>query len=191
MMNYMYGYPMFSPYYVPIHNQGHVGNSYYMPAPNAYVNHSNQFAPHTNAYQNHPNQSIVDQGKKPFVVNIRQAAKQNSTFRTAIWSGKELQVTLMSIPVGGDVGLELHADNDQFLRIEEGQGLVQMGKQKDNLNFVRHVGPNDAIVVPTGEWHNLTNIGNTPLKLYSIYAPPHHPFGTIHRTQAEAEADEH
>lgn len=130
-------------------------------------------------------QHVRDQGKKPFVINIEKAAKRNRTFRTAIWTGKHLQVTLMSINVSEDIGLEVHPNTDQFLRIEEGKGLVQMGDRKNNLYFRRRVSEDDAIMVPAGMWHNVTNTGNEPLKLYSIYAPPEHPFGTVHRTKAD------
>lgn len=130
---------------------------------------------------------LNDHGKEPFVVNISQAARQNNTFRTAIWTGNNLQVTLMSINVGEDIGLEVHHDVDQFLRIEEGQGYVQMGEKRDHLNFVRHVYDDSAIMVPAGMWHNLTNTGTIPLKLYTIYAPPEHPFSTVHRTKTDAE----
>ncbi|WP_045515857.1 cupin domain-containing protein [Neobacillus niacini] len=133
---------------------------------------------------------LKDYGKKPFVVNIEEATKQNNTYRTALWTGSHLQVTLMSIDVGGDIGLEVHPDVDQFLRIEEGQGIVQMGDSKDNLTFRERVYDNYAIMVPAGTWHNVTNTGDKPLKLYSIYAPPNHPFGTVHRTKAEAMAAE-
>ncbi|WMJ20188.1 cupin domain-containing protein [Geobacillus kaustophilus] len=131
---------------------------------------------------------LKDYGGQPFVVNIEQAAKRNPNYRTAIWTGKHLQVTLMSIDVGGDIGLEVHPDVDQFIRIEQGQGLVQMGGRKDRLEFERNVSEDDAIMIPAGTWHNVTNIGHVPLKLYSIYAPPEHPFGTVHRTKAEAMA---
>jgi mannose-6-phosphate isomerase-like protein (cupin superfamily) len=127
-----------------------------------------------------------DYGGKPFVVDIEKVTKQNKTFRTAIWTGNKLQVTLMSIDVGDSIGLEIHPNTDQFLRIEEGQGLVQMGDRKDRLDYVRKVSDDYAIMVPAGKWHNLTNTGNKPLKLYSIYAPPEHPFGTVHRTKADA-----
>lgn len=133
----------------------------------------------------------ADHGKQPYVVDINRAAKQNDTYRTAIWTGEHLQVTLMSIRVNDDIGLEIHPDIDQFLRIEDGQGLVEMGKRKDNLDFVRRVNNNSAIMVPAGTWHNITNTGNTPLKLYAIYAPPEHPFGTVHPTKADAMAAEH
>lgn len=93
----------------------------------------------------------------------------------------------MTIPVGGDIGLEQHTENDQFLRIEEGQGLVQMGRNKDRPDTRQTVFDGYAVFVPVGTWHNITNIGNVPLKLYSIYAPPHHPHGTVHATKAIAE----
>ncbi|NQX69898.1 cupin domain-containing protein [Paenibacillus alba] len=133
---------------------------------------------------------LKDYGRTPFVVDINGATKQNNTFRTAIWTGKNLQVTVMSINVGEDIGLEVHPTTDQFLRIEEGQGVVRMGDTKDNLNFEKSVNDDYAIMVPAGKWHNIINTGNTPLKLYSIYAPPEHPFGTIHKTKADALAAE-
>jgi mannose-6-phosphate isomerase-like protein (cupin superfamily) len=133
---------------------------------------------------------LTDYGPQPFVVNINEATKQNNTYRTALWTGKHLQVTLMSIKVGEDIGLEVHPDVDQFLRIEQGQGIVQMGKNKNNLTFTRKVYDDFAIMIPAGTWHNVTNIGNVPLKLYSIYAPPNHPFGTVHVTKADALATE-
>ncbi|GAQ16365.1 cupin domain protein [Oceanobacillus picturae] len=136
------------------------------------------------------NMGFTDQGKQPFVINIEEAAERNRTFRTAIWTGNHLQVTLMSIGVGEDIGLEVHPDVDQFLRIEEGHGFVQIGDTKTNLNFEKRVSENSAIMVPAGKWHNLTNTGNKPLKLYTIYAPPEYPFGTVHQTKADATAAE-
>lgn len=131
-----------------------------------------------------------DYGGESYVVNIEDATKQNDTFRTAIWTGDHLQVTLMSIGVGEDIGLEVHPDVDQFLRIEEGKGLVQMGDTKNKFNYEKKVKDDYAIMVPAGKWHNLKNTGNKPLKLYSIYAPPEHPFGTVHKTKAEAMEEE-
>ncbi|ADZ84737.1 cupin domain-containing protein [Cellulosilyticum sp. ST5] len=142
--------------------------------------------------RNMPNstQVIKDYGPYPFVVNIEKVTKANDTFRTVLWTGDSLQLTLMSIPPGESIGLEIHNDVDQFLRIEDGTGLVMMGDQPNQLNFQQTVSASDAFVVPAGTWHNLLNIGSTPLKLYSIYAPPHHPFGTVHQTKADAEAAE-
>ncbi|MBM7703864.1 cupin domain-containing protein [Metabacillus iocasae] len=135
---------------------------------------------------------LKDYGKQPFVVDIEQATKQNRTFRTALWTGDHLQVTVMKINVGDDIGLEVHPNVDQFIRIEEGQGIVQMGDTKENLSFQQNVYDDYAIMVPAGKWHNVTNTGNKPLKLYTIYAPPEHPFGTVHKTKADAiAAEEH
>lgn len=137
-----------------------------------------------------PYKELKDYGPQPFVINIEDAAKRNNTFRTALWTGKHLQVTLMSIDVGEDIGLEIHPELDQFLRIEEGQGIVQMGKDKDRLDVQEQVADDDAIMVPAGTWHNVINTGYKPLKLYSIYAPPEHPHGTVHQTKAMAMAAE-
>ena len=136
------------------------------------------------------NPEIRDYGGKPLIVNIDRFTKLNQNYRTALWTGDHLQVTLMSIPVRGDIGLENHPDTDQFIRIESGHALVMMGNDKDNLNYRERVDGDYAVIVPAGTWHNIVNVGNTPLKLYSIYAPPHHPFGTVHKTKEDAEADE-
>lgn len=132
-----------------------------------------------------------DYGPEPFVINIDQPTKQNNTFRTALWTGNHLQLTLMSINVGEDIGFESHPNLDQFIRIEQGHGLVKMGKSRANLDFQARVSDGYAFIIPAGTWHNLINTGNIPLKLYSIYAPPQHPKGTVHRTKAEAIASEH
>jgi mannose-6-phosphate isomerase-like protein (cupin superfamily) len=133
---------------------------------------------------------LRDYGPNPFVVNIEEAAKQNNNFRLALWSGKHMQLTLMSINVGEDIGLEIHPDLDQFIRIEEGQGIVIMGDRKDRLDFQANVRDDFAFIIPAGKWHNLINTGNIPLKLYSIYAPPQHPPGTVHKTKLDALAAE-
>ncbi|NLT63505.1 MAG: cupin domain-containing protein [Clostridiales bacterium] len=141
---------------------------------------------------NHTDNIILkDYGPEPFVIDIEDATKQNRTFRTALWTGRHLQLTLMSIRPGEDIGLENHPHLDQFIRIEQGQGLVQMCSRKDNLTFQRRVSEDYAVIIPAGTWHNIINTGNRPLKLYSIYAPPEHPKGTVHRTKADAEAAEH
>ncbi|NMO95527.1 cupin domain-containing protein [Paenibacillus lemnae] len=133
---------------------------------------------------------IKDYGPNPFVVNIDEVTKLNHTYRTALWTGTYLQLTLMSLGAGEDIGLEMHPDVDQFIRIEQGQGIVQMGKSKENLDYVKNVADDYAIIIPAGTWHNLTNTGDVPLKLYSIYGPPNHPFGTVHVTKADAIAAE-
>jgi mannose-6-phosphate isomerase-like protein (cupin superfamily) len=154
-----------------------------------YYNWNNNYS-NTNENFYYRNRELKDYGPNPFVININRATQQNNTYRTALWTGTHLQVTLMSLNVGEDIGLEMHSNLDQFLRIEQGQGIVQMGKSKNSLSFKRNVYGDSAIVIPAGTWHNLTNTGNIPLKLYSIYAPPNHPFGTVHATKADALAEE-
>lgn len=134
---------------------------------------------------------LKDYGPNPFVVNIDKATKRNTNFRTALWTGENLQVTLMSINVGEDIGLETHPTVDQFIRIEEGQGIVLMGDDKNCLDYRERIYDNFAIMIPAGKWHNIINTGNKPLKLYSIYAPPAHPHGTIHKTKKDAESHNH
>lgn len=132
-----------------------------------------------------------DFGGNPLVINIEDYTLENETFRTAIWTGEYLQLTVMSIPVGGEVGLEVHHDIEQFLRVESGEAQVLMGDSKDNLDFVKNAADDDVVLVPAGKWHNLLNVGDTPLKLYSIYAKPEHKYGTVHMDKAESDADEH
>ena len=133
---------------------------------------------------------IIDNGPAPFVVNIETATIENTNYRTTMWTGNNLQLTLMSIDPGHDIGLEVHDTHDQFLRIEQGLATVSMGPNKDQLQTWQ-ASFSDAVFVPAGVWHNLASIGEIPLKVYSIYAPPQHPHGTVHLTQAQAEAAEH
>jgi mannose-6-phosphate isomerase-like protein (cupin superfamily) len=131
-----------------------------------------------------------DYGAEPYVVNIEKLTTQNDKFRVAKWTGKNLQMTVMSIPVGGEVGLEVHEDHDQFLRIEQGHAKVVMGPAEDNLTFQESAEDDFAIFVPANTWHNIINDGNEDLRLYSIYAPPEHAKGTIHETYDDAMAAE-
>ncbi len=101
-----------------------------------------------------------------------------------------MQLTLMSINPGEDIGLEIHPHVDQFIRLEAGQGIVKMGRTKHRLDFQTCVKKDCAFIIPAGTWHNLINTGDEPIKLYSIYAPPQHPFCTVHKTKAIAEAAE-
>ena len=130
-----------------------------------------------------------DHGKEPQVLNIEDYSKENENYRTTIWTGDKLQVTVMSIAVGDDIGLEVHHGIDQFLRIEAGKGLCQMGDKEDQLTIEQEVGPDDAIFVPADKWHNVMNTGDEPLKLYTIYAGPDHVPGTVHKTHQDAKDD--
>ena len=137
----------------------------------------------------HP--EIRDYGCEPFIFNINHATCMNENFRTTLWTGRHMQLTLMSIPVYGDIGVEMHPSVDQFIRVESGNAKVYMGSCRDNLQGVACVKENDAILIPAGTWHNIVNVGGRPLKLYSLYAPPQHPFGTVHVTKEDAEHESH
>jgi mannose-6-phosphate isomerase-like protein (cupin superfamily) len=130
---------------------------------------------------------LRDYGPEAFVFNIENVTKYNDHFRTALWTGEHLQITLMSLEVGESIGLEVHPDLDQFIRVEEGQGIAKMGDSRERPDFQVNVHEDNAIIIPAGKWHNLINTGNKPLKLYSIYAPPEHPHGTVHETKEIAE----
>jgi len=132
---------------------------------------------------------IIDKGPAPTVMNVESATIENTNYRTTAWTGNNLQMTLMSIEPGHDIGLEVHDTHDQFLRLEQGQAKVSMGPSQDQLQ-VWQASASDAVFVPVGTWHNLESVGDVALKVYSIYAPPQHPHGTVHVTQADAEAAE-
>ncbi|HEY4538093.1 MAG TPA: cupin domain-containing protein [Erysipelothrix sp.] len=127
-----------------------------------------------------------DRGKKPVVEDIEAMTLENENYRTTIWTGSKLQATLMTIQPGDDIGLEIHEGIDQFLRIEAGVGLCEMGPSEDDLSFKEEVKDGSAIFVPADTWHNVTNTGDEPLKLYTIYAGPDHVPGTVHKTHQDA-----
>lgn len=134
--------------------------------------------------------AIKDYGAVPVIFDMETMTKMNNTFRSTLWTGTYMQLTVMSIQPGEDIGVEMHPDTDQFIRIEEGDGLLAMGNSEDSLNFTQTVEDDDAVIIPAGSWHNLSNTGDVPLKLFSIYAPPEYPYGTVHQTKADSDAAE-
>jgi mannose-6-phosphate isomerase-like protein (cupin superfamily) len=126
-----------------------------------------------------------------WVDDIEKATLANDTFRTVLFTGAHLQMTVMCIQPGEEIGVEKHDDLDQFIRIEQGSGQVQMGPAEDDLSEVRDIEDDWAAIIPGGTWHNVVNTGSEPLRLYSIYTPPEHPEGTVHETKVEADAAEH
>jgi len=123
---------------------------------------------------------------KGYVDNIEQQTEQNGDFRRVLYTGHNLQLVLMAIPPGQEIGEEVHDDRDQFFRFEAGQGEVWID------GACNKVAADDAVVVPQGARHNVVNPGTEPLKFYTIYGPPEHIDGTIHRTKQEADsAHEH
>ena len=119
--------------------------------------------------------------------HIEEDTLKNENFRKVLFTGPHMQLVLMTLQPGEDIGLEDHVGHDQFFRFESGEGEVLVG------DSVYQVGDGDVVIVPDGERHNVTNTSDTELlKLYTIYAPAEHPDGTIHATKAEAmEAEEH
>lgn len=140
--------------------------------------------------QGPPPETSPDPTGLGWVGDIERLTLENDTFRTVLHTGSHAQLTVMSIPVGGEIGWEAHAHLDQFLRIEAGRGRLDLGTTEDHVDEIHDVGDDWAIVVPAGTWHNVVNTGDEPLKLYSVYSPPEHPAGTVHATKAEADAAE-
>ncbi len=132
----------------------------------------------------------MDHGPAVYVTNIERETLQNHHFRTAVWTGCHLQMTVMCIPPCGEIGLEIHGDTDQLIRVEQGTAAVRIGKSADKPDFQQNMCKGDAVFIPAGTWHNVVNIGRNALKVSSVYAPPNHPKGTVQHTKADAEKDE-
>ena len=125
-----------------------------------------------------------------WIGDIEKLTLENETFRTVVHTGAHAQLTLMRLAPGEDIGWESHGHLDQFLRIEEGRGELDLGAAEGAVDETHPVQDDWAIIVPAGTWHNVRNTGEGDLKLYSIYSPPEHPDGTVHATKAEADAAE-
>ena len=121
---------------------------------------------------------------KGFVADIEELTEKNSDFRRVLYTGKNLQLVLMSLKPGEEIGEEVHEDRDQFFRVEMGEGEVRIDGNRSKIE------DDDAIIVPAGARHNVVNTGDKPLRLYTLYAPPEHRDGTVHATKADADASE-
>ena len=120
---------------------------------------------------------------KGYVDNIEDVTKANQDFRRVVYTGRNLQLVLMTLPPGCDIGEEVHEDRDQFFRIEEGEGEIHID------GVANRVEDDFAVIVPAGARHNVVNTGSGPLQLYTIYGPPEHKHGTVHKTKEQAERD--
>jgi mannose-6-phosphate isomerase-like protein (cupin superfamily) len=125
-----------------------------------------------------------------WVGDIETITNANTTFRTVVHTGEHLQLTVMSLAVGENIGWEMHDSLDQFLRVESGTGTLKVGRSADEIAEEHAVSDDWAAIIPAGTWHDVLNEGDSELKLYSIYTPPDHPPGTVHVTKADAEHDE-
>jgi mannose-6-phosphate isomerase-like protein (cupin superfamily) len=123
--------------------------------------------------------------------DIEKATLDNENFREVLFTGKHTQLTVMSLAPSEEIGWESHGTHDQFIRLEQGQARVEFGRTEDAVDETHEVEDDWAFIVPAGVWHNVVNTGNEAIKLYSLYSPPEHPDGTVHRTKAEADAAEH
>ncbi len=121
---------------------------------------------------------------KGYYGNIEELTLANNNFRQVLYTAKHCQLVLMALPVGGEIGAEVHEENDQFFRFEAGQGKVLIDGNEYSVS------DGSAIIVPAGAEHNVINTGDTPLKLYTIYSPAHHKDGIVRATREEAEANE-
>lgn len=119
----------------------------------------------------HSFEAVSDVMMEPLVVNIEEESERNFEFRKPFWTGEYIKVVLMNIPVGGEIGIEMHEDFDQFIRIESGRANVLFGRSAEDFYYQRLVDDDYAIMIPAGTWHNIVNLGREPLKLYSVYAP--------------------
>ena len=120
---------------------------------------------------------------KGYVDDIAVATIANQDFRRVLYTGKHLQLVLMALPPGCDIGEEVHEDRDQFFRFEEGEGEVR-------IDGVAHPVEDDtAVIVPAGARHNVINTGDEPLRLYTLYGPPEHRDAVVHKTKEQAERD--
>ncbi len=125
-----------------------------------------------------------------WVGDIEDATLTNETFRTVLFTGQHMQLTVMRLQPGEEIGLEMHDDLDQFIRVEEGSARVTLGPSRDEVAETHELSDDWAVIIPGGTWHNVINTGDGDLKLYSLYTPPEHPEGTVHETKAEADAAE-
>ena len=127
---------------------------------------------------------------QPWVGDIEAVTLQNETFRTVLFTGERMQLTVMHLEVGEEIGWEAHAHLDQFLRLEQGRARLDLGRSQDRTDEIHEVRDDWAMIIPAGTWHNVVNTGEEPVKLYSLYAPPEHSDGAVHRTKADADASE-
>ena len=123
--------------------------------------------------------------KRGFCEDIEDLTVENKDFRRVLYTGEHLQLVVMSLEPGEEIGEEVHPDRDQFFRIEEGEGVIVIDGQENRVE------DDFAVIVPAGARHNVRNTGDEPLRFYTIYGPPEHKDGIVHRTKQEAEQRHH
>ncbi|HQG77139.1 MAG TPA: cupin domain-containing protein [Bacteroidales bacterium] len=133
----------------------------------------------------------MDMGGQPWAMDIEEGTLGNDNYRAANWTGSNIQLVFMSLKPGEVIDLEVHDDHDQFFRIEQGEARILMGKTRDDLSYDKRVSDDWSVLVPAGYWHKVENVGTNDLKLYTIYGPPEHQKGTVHKTYNDAEKAHH
>ena len=127
--------------------------------------------------------TIAEEQKHGFVGDIEGLTEKNPDFRQVLYTGENVQLVVMTLTPGEDIGAETHPDVDQFFRVEEGAGEVTINGETTPIKI------GTGIVIPAGSKHNIKNTGEEPLRVYTLYAPPHHEDGTVHKTKAAAKSD--
>ncbi len=122
---------------------------------------------------------LMDRGNEPVILNLGRVSRRNDKRLRVLWTGENMQITVMAIPVGDEVGPEVHESNDQLVIVEDGVCEVSMGNAKDRLTVRAVIDAGSAVIIPAGTYHNLKNVGRGVLRLVSVYAPKEHPYGTV------------
>lgn len=145
----------------------------------------NKFHMASNISNNIDYAGVRDYSNEFFSADLNKIVINNENFRTALWTGNNLQLTLMCINPKESIGTEIHQNVDQFFMVTSGNGMILMGNNQSMSEYKSKLDSGTVAIVPAGKWHNVINIGETPLKLFSIYAPPQHKKETIHKRKVE------
>ena len=121
--------------------------------------------------------NVYDKGNEPYLFRMRDAGRDSDAFREALWTGEYMQAVRMNVPAGEDIGKEIHQDTDQLITVTDGRAEVLIGRSEDRLSSMGEMRSGDSVIIPAGYWHNLINRSGIPLRLISVYSPPHHPYG--------------
>ena len=128
---------------------------------------------------------IKDKGNYPYIFSFGNMSRDCTAFREAFWTGEHMQLVRMNIPAGEDIGKEIHEDTDQLITVTDGKAEVLMGRGENRMSHLGELRNGDSVIIPAGHWHNIINRGSSPLKIISIYSPPHHPYGTMQKSNSK------
>ena len=123
----------------------------------------------------------ADRGNDPYIFELGKIAKAEENFRNTLWTGEKMQIVSMAVPRGEEIPPELHNATDQLIIVFGGEGEVQVGRSEGRLTPLGRLTQGSSVIIPAGMWHRIKNTSSSPLKLISIYSPPHHPYGTVEK----------